>query len=183
MTRTNCTRFTALLESAPQRWLLTWPAGGRWGILVGLAAVALLAGILPRSTLAQSEGGLYIAGYRFGFEQAAEEGLMRNPRNQRFFVLVLPPADAALSNALPKSATGVRDRVIAAGGVILVCQRDLDDGVIDAATLIPEVVAVRGFPPRGSQAMAPGERYFPDENRDSLPASNDALRRLRAACS
>jgi hypothetical protein len=77
----------------------------------------------------------------------------------------------------------VRDRVVAAGGVLLVCQRDIDNGLIDAATLIPEVFAVRGFPPRGSAAISPGERYFPGERRDSLPANNDALRRLRAACS
>jgi hypothetical protein len=67
--------------------------------------------------------------------------------------------------------------------VLLVCQRDIDRGSIDAAKLLPGVVAVRGFPPRGSDAIAPGERYFPGENRDDLPANNEALRRLRSACS
>jgi hypothetical protein len=67
--------------------------------------------------------------------------------------------------------------------VLLVCQRDLDKKLIDAARLAPKVVAVRGFAASGSNALAPGERYFPDENRDVLPQSNEALRRLRSNCS
>lgn len=162
MTRSSCNRFTSP---------------------IALAALALLMGLVARPSLAQAEGGLCIAGYRFGFEQAAEQGLARNTGTQRFFVLVLPPSTAALSNTLPKSATRVRDRVVEGGGVLLVCQRDIDSGAVDAAALVAGVVAVRGFPPRGSQDLPPGARYFPDENPDSLPANNDALRRLRAACS
>jgi hypothetical protein len=55
--------------------------------------------------------------------------------------------------------------------------------LVDAGTLIAEVFAVRGFPPRGSQDIPRGERYFPGEQRDHLPANNESLRRLRAACS
>jgi len=186
MTRSNRIRFDSLMAHSPDAHLVPSrhrTVGSRWCMVGGLAVLGLLAGILPRSTLAQDEGGLYIAGYRFSFEQAAEQGLARNPGGRRFFVLALPPSTDALNRALPKSATGVRDRVVAGGGVLLVCQRDIDNGSIDAATLIPEVAAVRGFPPRGSQAIPPGERYFPGEQRDNLPANNEALRRLRAACS
>lgn len=151
--------------------------------LACLRAAAWIACALPWAALAQTEGGLYIAGDGFGFEQAAEQGLARNPDGQRFFVLVLPPNTEALTKAAPKSAAALRDRVVAGGGALLVCQRDIDNGSVDSATLVPGVVAVRGFPPRGSDAIPPGERYFPGENRDNLPMNNETLRRLRAACS
>jgi hypothetical protein len=150
--------------------------------LVGLGAATLIAAALPCTVLAQGEGGLYIAGYRFSFEQAAEQGLARNPGGQRFFVLALPPNTAALTTAAPQSATAVRDRVVASGGLLFVCQRDIDNGSVDAAKLVPGVVAVRGFPPRGSNAIPRGERYFPDENREQLPRNNRTLKRLRSTC-
>jgi hypothetical protein len=150
---------------------------------LGLAAAALLAGTTPRNAQAQDEGGLYVAEGRFSFEQAAEQGLARNPQGQRFFVLALPPNAVALTGAASKAAASARARVVAAGGVLMVCQRDLDSGAIDAATLVPGVVVVRGFPPRGSAALPAGERYFPGENRDQLPANNSTLTRLRNTCS
>jgi hypothetical protein len=149
---------------------------------VGLGAAAFIACALPGTSLAQAEGGLYIAGYRFNFERAAEQGLARNPPGQRFFVLALPPNSAALTTAATQASAEVRDRVVASGGLLYVCQRDIDNGSIDAATLVPGVVAVRGFPPRGSDAIPRGERYFPDENRDQLPRSNRTLKRLRSTC-
>jgi hypothetical protein len=151
--------------------------------LVGLGAAALIACVLSRTALAQEEGGLYIAGYRFSFERAAEQGLARNPPGQRFFVLALPPNTAALTTSATTSAAAVREQVVAAGGVLFVCQRDIDNGSINAATLVPGVVAVRGFPPRGSDALPRGERYFPGENRANLPRNNRTLKRLRSTCS
>lgn len=150
---------------------------------VALGVASLIACVLPRTARAQDEGGVYIAGYRFSFERAAEQGLARNPAGQRFFVLALPPNTAALTTAATPSAAAVRERVAAAGGVLMVCQRDIDNGKVDAATLVPGVVAVRGFPPRGSNAIPRGERYFPDEDRTRLPQDNRALKRLRKACS
>lgn len=152
------------------------------GSLVGLGATALFACALPHSALAQAEGGLYIAGYRFNFERAAEQGLERNPAGQRFFVLALPPNTVALTTAATPSAAAVRERVVAAGGMLLVCQRDIDNGKVSAATLVPGVVAVRGFPPRGSNAIPRGERYYPDEDRTVLPQDNRSLKRLRKTC-
>jgi hypothetical protein len=151
--------------------------------LVGLGAAALIACALPCTTLAQDEGGLYIAGYRHSFERAAEQGLERNPPGQRFFVLALPPNTVALTTAATPSAAAVRERVLAAGGLLLVCQRDIDNGKVSAAALVPGVVAVRGFPPRGSNAIPRGERHYPDEDRARLPQDNRALKRLRKACS
>ncbi|NJD32352.1 MAG: hypothetical protein FIB04_10745 [Gammaproteobacteria bacterium] len=162
---------------------MTHTISGRTASLLGLGAAALIACSVPRISLAQDEGGLYIAGNGFSFEQAAEQGLARNPAGQRFFVLTLPPNTAALTKAAAPSVAAVRERVVAAGGVLLVCQRDIDNGSIDAAKLVPGVVAVRGFPPRGSDAIPAGERYFPGENRDNLPANNSTLQRLRNACS
>ena len=151
--------------------------------LIGLGAAALIACALPCTTLAQDEGGLYIAGYRHSFERAAEQGLERNPPGQRFFVLALPPNTVALTTAATPSAAAVRERVLAAGGLLLVCQRDIDDGKVSAAALVPGVVAVRGFPPRGSNAIPRGERYYPDEDRSVLPQDNRSLKRLRKTCS
>ena len=153
------------------------------GSIASLCAAALIASALPRTALAQDEGGLYIAGYRHNFERAAEQGLARNPAGQRFFVLALPPNTAALTRSASPSAAAVRERVAASGGLLLVCQRDIDNGKIDAAALVPGVVAVRGFPPRGSDAIPRGERYYPDEDRTRLPQDNRSLKRLRKACS
>jgi hypothetical protein len=149
----------------------------------GLAAAALFACALPPAARAQDEGGLYIAERGISFQQAAERGLAQNPRNARFFVLALPPNTGALMTTAPGSDASVRDRVTAGGGVLLVCQRDIDNGSVDPSKLVPAVVAVRGFPPLGSNAMPHGERYLPGENPDNLPRSNETLRRLRATCS
>ena len=150
------------------------------GKIIALAAASLA---LPHSALAQGEGGLYIAGSRHSFERAAEQGLARNPAGQRFFVLALPPNTVALTTAATPSAAAVRERVVAAGGLLLVCQRDIDSGKVNAAALVPGVSAVRGFPPRGSNAIPRGERYYPDEDRTRLPQDNRALKKLRKACS
>jgi hypothetical protein len=149
---------------------------------VAVATAALLAAALPGAALAQDEGGVYIAGYRHSFERAAEQGLARNPAGQRFFVLALPPNTVALTAAATPSAAAVRERVVAAGGLLLVCQRDIDNGKVDAAALVPGVFAVRGFPPRGSNAIPRGERYYPDEDRTRLPQDNRSLKRLRKTC-
>ncbi len=153
----------------------------RHRIAHGVAVLALAVAAMPAS--AQDDGGLYIAGGGFSFEQAANRGLAQNASGSRFFVLALPPQSVALTTAASPAVATLRERVTAQGGVLLVCQRDIDKGLVDAAKLAPGVVAVRGFPPPGSNALPDGERYFPDENRALLPASNDALRRLRSTCS
>jgi hypothetical protein len=155
----------------------------RTKLIATLGMAAWTASAVPGTAVAQDEGGLYIAGSGFSFEQAASRALAQNPKGQRFFVLALPPNSAALTKGAPQSAAAVRERVTAAGGTLLVCQRDIDSRAVDAATLVPGVVPVRGFPPAGSNALPHGERYFAGENPDNLPRSNDALRRLRSACS
>ena len=75
----------------------------------GLVAVATLACLLPGAALAQEEGGLYVAGYGFSFQEAAERGLAQNPRNARFFVLSLPPDTGALLTSAPRSAAALRE--------------------------------------------------------------------------
>ena len=148
-----------------------------------MGAAVSIACAVPLTAAAPAEGGLYIAGYEFNFDQAASRGLSQNPKGQRFFVLTLAPNAGALLSSAPKSSVELRERVLRSNGVLLVCQRDIDKGSIDASKLAPGVVAVRGFPPPGSKDIPHGERYFPGENRDVLPKGNEALRRLRATCS
>jgi hypothetical protein len=132
---------------------------------------------------AKSEGGLYIAGAGFSFQVAAERAISQNPGGRRFFVLSLPPETAALAASASGARARLRDRVVAANGMLLVCQRDIDNGKVNAARLVPGVVAVRGWPRQGSNELPDGQRYFANENPADLPAANEALRQLRSACS
>jgi hypothetical protein len=148
--------------------------------LVVIAAAVCAAG---NAAAQPKEGGVYVAGNGFGFANAAAQALAANPPGQRFFLLALPPETRALEGSATGRLAGVRERVTASGGVLMVCQRDIDNGKVRAAALVAGVVAVRGWPPAGSTALPPGERYFADENRDVLPASTEGLRRLRTTCS
>jgi hypothetical protein len=145
-----------------------------------LLALVLATGLTTAA--AQSEGGLYIAGAGFTFQEAAERGLSQNPGGRRFFLLSLPPESAALTSTAPPAMVRLRERVLAANGVLLVCQRDLDNGRIDVAALAAGVVPVRGNPAAGSNDLPAGQRYFAGENPANLPAANKALRRLRSTC-
>jgi hypothetical protein len=149
-----------------------------------LSVAAAWGAALPAFAPAQTEGGLYIAGGAgFTFQEAAERGIAQNPGGQRFFVLSVPPQTAALLTTASGALAAARNRVVAANGALLVCQRDIDSGKINASNLAPGVVPVRGWPPAGSPQLPPGERYFPGENPANLPAANEALRRLRSTCS
>lgn len=149
----------------------------RWaGAIIVLSA-------LPLATSAQDEGGVYIAGNGFTFEQAADRALAQNPSGQRFFILALPPAAQALTNTAPASLVALRNRVTAANGVLMVCERDINSKAINAASLIAAVVPVRGWPPPGSGALPEGQLYFPGEDATKLPHATEPLRRLRATCS
>lgn len=147
---------------------------------VAIGAAVCAAAAAPTHAM---EGGVYIAGDGFSFAKAAAQALRANPSGQRFFLLVLPPETRALEAAAAGRLAGVRERVTSSGGVLMVCQRDVDSGKVKLGRLVPGVVVVRGWPPAGSTALPPGERYFEDENRDVLPASNEGLRRLRTTCS
>lgn len=150
--------------------------------LVAVAATIAMAHLAPPA-YANSEGGLYIAGYGFSFEEVVNRAIEQNPGGRRFFLLSLPSQAGALVVTAARPLANARSRASAANGVLLVCQRDIDQGSINANELVPGVVRVRGWPPAGSQEIPPGERYFPDEDRTRLPASNEALRRLRSTCS
>jgi len=147
-----------------------------------LLIAAVLAAVAGSAVAQGADGGLYIAGDGFSFKTAAQRGLAQNPGGRRFFLLTLPSQAASLRlNATPAQAR-VRERVITGNGVLLVCQRDLDNRRLNAAQLVPQVVPVRGWPPQGSNQLPPGERYFPGEDRANLPAADEALRRLRSTC-
>lgn len=147
-----------------------------------MVAAALCMAAMTRAH-AQSEGGLYIAGGAgFTFQQAAEQGMAKNLGGQRFFLLAVPPQTRALYKNASGAPARARDRAIAANAVLLVCQRDIANGGIDAANLVDGVVAVRGWPRVRSADLPLGERYFKGEDPSDLPASNNALRRLRSTC-
>ncbi|MCC6610539.1 MAG: hypothetical protein IT515_12820 [Burkholderiales bacterium] len=148
-----------------------------------VAVAAACAGAIPVAAFGKAEGGVYIAGAGFTFQQAAERGLSKNPGGRRFFLLAVPPETDALMQTAAGGLAAVRDRVIAANGVLYVCQRDIDNGRINEADLVPGVVKVRGWPPAGSTALPHGQRYFAGENPADFPASNNSLRRLRTTCS
>ena len=138
----------------------------------------VLAAQCTSAALAAAEGGLYIAGAGSSFQEAAERALAQNPGSNRFFVLTLPDEAAALGNRATPAQQRLRDRVLAANGVLLVCQRDLDNGRSSADGLAAGVVPVRG----SSNELPAGQRYFADDNPANLPAANKALRRLRSTC-
>jgi hypothetical protein len=144
------------------------------------AALAALSCLAGGATAA--EGGLYIAGDGFAFQAAAQRALAQNPGGRRFFLLTLPPDTTALGSGATPTQRRLRERVIAANGVLLVCQRDLDSGRIGAG-LIDNVVAVRGWPAGGSNSLPAGQRHFAGEDPAQLPQANEALRRLRSTCS
>jgi len=143
---------------------------------------AVVAAVCAAAASAQSEGGLYIAGAGFSFQAAAERAMSQNAGGRRFFLLSLPPETAPLSATAPAALAILRNRVVAANGVLLVCQRDIDNGKIRPAGLAPGVVAVRGWPRPGNNALPDGQRYFTHENPANLPAADDALRQLRSTC-
>ncbi len=158
-------------------------AGAKSGTKRIAVAAALWAAAISAATFAQTEGGLYIAGGAgFTFQQAAEQGMAKNPGGQRFFLLALPPQTRALYRNATGAPARVRDRAIAANAVLFVCQRDIDNGRIDASNLVDGVVAVRGWPRVRSPDLPLGERYFKGEDSSDLPASNNALRQLRSTC-
>ena len=152
----------------------------KWVLAAAAAAALAFSGF---AFAAPQEGGLYIAGAGFDFQTAANRAIKQNPGGRRFFVLAVPPATAALSNAANAKLTTLRERVVAANGVLLVCQRDVNRGLIDLSTLAPGVVAVRGWPPANSNELQHGARYFADEIPANLPADNGSLRKLRSTCS
>ncbi|HTN49536.1 MAG TPA: hypothetical protein VMK32_08910 [Burkholderiaceae bacterium] len=133
--------------------------------------------------VALEPGGLYIAGDEFTFEQAAQRALSENVTGQRFFVLVLPPAARPLGREASGLAAALRNEVMTARGVLLVCQRDIASGAIDGAALVPGVVAVRGWPPPDFDTWPPDQLYYPGEDPARLPQPVEQLRRARAVCS
>lgn len=147
------------------------------------AAWAAAALVAAGAASAQSEGGLYIAGAGASFQAAAQRALAQNPGGQRFFLLALPPESGALTTRASAAQTALRERVQRSGGVLFVCQRDVDSGRVPAARLAPGVATVRGWPAAQAGELSDGRRAMPGENAALLPASNEALRRLRSSCS
>jgi len=139
--------------------------------------------VLAPLTTAQEPGGLYIAGDQFTFEQAAQRALSENVQGERFFVVVLAPAAQPLDRNAFGDAVTLRNRILVARGVLIVCQRDVARGAINASTLVPGVVTLRGWPPPDFDTWPPNQLYYPGEDPARLPVSTEQLRRARAVCS
>lgn len=146
-----------------------------------LVALALV--LVASAMVAQTPGGLYIAGDQFDFEQAAQTALAENAGGQRYYVLVLAPASRALSRQASGKAGALRGQISASGGILLACQRDLVSGAVDLRNLVPGVVPVRGWPPPDFDLWPPNQLYYPGEDPAQLPVPTEQLRRARAACS
>jgi hypothetical protein len=150
--------------------------------LIALAA-AVCGAAMPAAASAQSEGGVYVAGTGFSFQQAADRGISQNAGGQRFFLLVVPPESNALMTTAAGPLAALRDRVVASNGVLFICQRDIDSGKVNASSLVPGVVKVRGWPPAGSEGLPEGQKFYADENPANFPLSTNSLRLLRTTCS
>lgn len=148
----------------------------RW-IVLGWYAIATAAGAQA------SGGGLYVAGGNFDFTQAVERALAQNPTPSKFFVLATGDAVRGLSVVAPPELVEVRNRGSARGAVYLVCRRDIEREIFRLDDLVSGVVAVKGWPPPGSNELPEGTNFYRDEDASMLPGSNDLLRRLRSTCS
>ena len=143
----------------------------------------LFCAALTAAASAQGEGGLYIAGGNFDFTQAIDRAIAQHPTPSKFFVLVTGDAVRALSVVAPPELVEVRNMGAKHGAVYLVCRRDVDRELFRMNELISSVVAVRGWPPPGTDELPPGKNYYPNEDPANLPRSTELLRRLRATCS
>lgn len=144
-----------------------------------LASLLLL---VAGGAVAQSTGGVYIAGSGFDFPDVAERALAQNPHS-RFYLLAVGDAVHYLSLTAPEEMVAARQRVARGDVVFLVCQRDLDSGRYRLFDLVPGVVPVKGWAPPDRPALPADQKYYPDEDQANLPASTEQLRRLRATCS
>lgn len=75
-----------------------------------VAVAAACAGAIPVAAFGKAEGGVYIAGAGFTFQQAAERGLSKNPGGRRFFLLAVPPETDALMQTAAGGQHGVAAR-------------------------------------------------------------------------
>jgi len=133
---------------------------------------------------AQGAGGLYVADGQFGFSAAVGQALADNPVPGRFFVLVVPPAtQGLLATGSTSGDANLRDRALASGAQFLVCRRDVQNGSVVPAGLIPGVAVAWGWP-QGPDAPAPDpNNLFPGESASQFPASLELVRRIRSTCS
>lgn len=147
----------------------------RWlGLL--LYAIATAAG-------AQGSGGLYVAGGGFDFAKAIERALAQHPTPSKFFVLATGDAVRGLSVVAPPELVEARNLGAARGAVYLVCLRDIERDLFRLNELVSGVVAVKGWPPPGSNELPEGSSYYRGEDPANLPNSTELLRRLRSTCS
>ncbi len=152
----------------------------RW--LVALLSLLVACPALAQPTEPEAGGNLYVAGNGFDFPSTSERAAAQNPTT-RFFLLVVGDAIRYLSLTAPPELVEVRNRVARTRVQFLVCQRSLDDGQWKLSDLVPGTVAVRGWPPAGSNALPSGSNYYPGEDPATLPWSMETLRRLRSTCS
>jgi hypothetical protein len=138
--------------------------------------------VAANGAAAQAGGNLYVAGAGFDFEQAGERALAQNPE-ARFFLLAVGNAVRYLALTAPREMVEVRNRIARGNVQFLVCERDLGDGGYRLRDLVPGTVAVKGWPPPGSDALPAGAPYYPDEDPATLPWAGETMRRLRATCS
>lgn len=147
----------------------------RWLVLL-LYATATAAG-------AQTTGGLYVAGGSVDFVQTIERAVAQNSTPSKFFVLATGDAVRGLSVVAPPELVEARNLGAKHGAVYLVCRRDIERDLFKLSDLTSGVIAVKGWPPPGSDELPEGTNYYRGEDPSNLPKSTELLRRLRSTCS
>ncbi len=132
------------------------------------------------------EGPVFIADAQFQLEDVLQEVLVTNRPNHliRFWVVVTGDQVALMTKS-----HGITDRKLVKGvdlmrqfGAFLrVCESDLSRLGLVTGDLLPWVEPVRGFDAAAPKAA--DDRFYADERPDEFPASVEALRRIRTACS
>jgi hypothetical protein len=148
-----------------KRWVFLW-----W------CAMATAAG-------AQGSGGLYVAGANFDFTQAVERALAQHPTPSKFFVPATGDSVRGLSVVASPELVEVRNRGAARGRGLLGVPARYRARSLQHERAGTGVVAVRGWPPPGSNELPEGTNYYRGEDPSTLPSSSELLRRLRSTCS
>lgn len=151
----------------------------------GIALLTLLLAA-PAGALDAEEGPVYVADAGFQVEDVLQEVLVTNRpvRPTRFWVVVTGDQVSYMTKGYGitdrKLVKGI-DLVRQYGAFLRVCERDMTRLGLVPGDLLPWVEPLKGFDADAPKAA--DDRYFADERPDELPASVEALRRLRSACS
>ena len=131
---------------------------------------------------AQDSGGLYVAGGNFDFTQAVERALAQHPTPSKFFVLAT--GDSVRGLSVVRHPSWSKSAIAAPrGGGLLGVWRDIEREAFSLNELVSGVVAVRGWPPPGSNELPRGRTITAARTRPRCRAQSsccgDCVRPVR----